>query len=110
MKMRTLIALIALSSAGPAIAVAGCYEPSPPSRYSKPTKPEPPRKPFCAGGYTGKNTCNEWEVSSYNSSVRSYNSDMETYQRDVEDYVRKLKQYLEDAQSYAVCEVKSLEY
>lgn len=107
--MRTLIALIVLLSAGPTIAAAGCYEPSAPGRYSKPTKPEPPSKPFCAGAYTGRNTCNEWEISSYNASIRSYNSDLETYQRGVEDYVRKLKQYLDDAQTYAVCEVKSLD-
>jgi len=109
MKMKTLIALIALLSAGPVAAFAGCYEPSAPARYSKPTKPEPPRKPFCAGEYTGKNTCSEWEASSYNSSVRSYNSDMEAYQRDVESYIRKLKQYLEETQAYAVCEAKSLD-
>jgi hypothetical protein len=100
---------ITLLALGATTATAGCYEPSVPGRYSKPTKPTPPSKPFCAGAYGGRNTCSDWEVSSYNSAVSSYNSDMETYRRDSESYVRKLKQYLEDAQSYAICEVKSLD-
>ena len=82
----------------PAQSYAYCSEPSPPSSYSKPTKPS---VPWCVNEFSRTHTCADWEIQSY------YN-DVENYNREVESYIRRLKDYVDDAGRYANCEIRSL--
>lgn len=86
-----------------------CSEPSPPGRYSKPTKPSPPTVPYCVNEYTNTHTCEDWQINSYNREIESYNWQLRMYNSEVEDYIRKLESYVDDAIAYANCEIKSLD-
>ena len=102
--------VLSIASAGLAfgfapVALAYCSEPDPPSRYSKPEKPEPPTRPYCAA----TQSCSEWQVRSYNSELDQYRSDLREYESDVEDYIRKLKSYVDEAVEYAKCESRDLD-
>lgn len=99
------VGFLAMASLFSTQAQAYCSEPNPPSRYSKPDKPEPPDRPYCAAA----RSCSQWEVNSYKSEIEEYNDDLEQYQSDVEGYVRKLKAYVDEALEYAQCEVRDLD-
>jgi hypothetical protein len=103
--MRVVVGLVVAVSLATGQAQAYCSEPTPPSRFSKPDKPDPPSKPFCAS----MNNCSQFDVDIYNSSIRNYNFELERYSRDIQDYIRKLNTYIEEAVEYAKCEVRSLE-
>lgn len=87
----------ALITSGAAHAL--CYEPDPPSRSYKPSKPI---VPFCVNEWNNTHTCDEWQISAYNSDVMTYNSE-------IDDYVRRLRLYLSEAEEYVRCEIRSLE-
>ncbi|WP_443749392.1 hypothetical protein [Asticcacaulis solisilvae] len=89
--------------------VSFCSAPTPPSSFDKPRLPTKPTKPYCLSSYTGKSTCSDWEIRSYNDSVDQYNNALERYKSERRDYVDRLQRYLDDAQRYAVCEVKALD-
>ena len=88
---------------------AYCSDPSPPSRISKPSPPSEPPTPYCVNKYAGTHTCSEWEISNYNRAIDQYNDDLRSYRDDVSRYIKKLTAYVDDAEEYAVCEMKSLE-
>lgn len=99
MKRFASIALILLMIGWSSSAYAICFEPTPPSRYSKPT---PPTVPFCVNEFARTHTCEAWVIN-------RYNDDVERYYDQVDDYVRDLRQYVDDAVAYANCEIRSLE-
>ena len=89
-------------------AAAHCSEPTapdPPASYSKPTKPT---VPYCVNEYDRTHTCDDWEISSYNSDLDQYNSDVDDYIRKLKYYLSEVDSYSNEAVSYAKCEANSL--
>jgi len=82
----------------PDLVMAYCSEPSAP--YGGP--PSKPSAPYCVNEWNNTHTCDDWEIDSYNNSLRNYKSE-------VEDYVRKLNNYLRDAQDYVNCQVRNID-
>ena len=78
--------------------MAYCSEPSAP--YGGP--PSKTIAPYCVNEWNNTHTCDDWEIDSYNNSLRNYKSE-------VEDYVRKLNNYLRDAQDYVNCQVSNID-
>lgn len=108
--MRSAFAVImfaGLAISSPAQA-AYCSAPSTPGIYSRPQKPTPPRKPICLSSYSGANTCNSWEISTYNSEVDRYNRALDAFKSEADRYVQALSAYVRDAQNYAKCEAGSI--
>ena len=81
----------------PKILLSFCYEPSPP--WSKPSKP---MVPWCVDEWTNTHTCSDWEIDSYNDSIRNYNYE-------VENYISDLQYYVNAAHDYASCEIRNLD-
>lgn len=88
--MRGLVALAMGCLPAFAVPAHACSEPSfygtapdGPSSYEKPDVP------YCLQDYrwSGRHTCDEWELNSY--------------QREVDDYVRKLNDYIREANTFA---------
>ncbi|PPR40545.1 MAG: hypothetical protein CFH22_01448 [Alphaproteobacteria bacterium MarineAlpha5_Bin12] len=80
----------------PSSVYSWCSAPSPP--YYKPSKPS---VPWCVNEWNNTHTCDEWEISSYNNSIRNYNYE-------VERYIMDLQNYVDSARNYANCEINSL--
>ena len=98
----------ALLGAGGAAQAAFCPEPTPPGRYSKPTKPHKPTKPFCVNELMRTHTCSDWQASSYNNEVERYNSELRSYRQQVSEYARKLDRYVEEVNAYVRCEARDV--
>lgn len=92
-----------------ASAYSYCSAPSAPNNYSKPSLPTEPSTPYCVNKYARTHTCSDWEISNYEREIDQYNDDLQDYQSDVETYINKLVAYAEDAEEYALCEIKSLD-
>ena len=73
-----------------------CYEPSAP--YFNASEPS---VPWCVNKWNNTHTCSDWEIDSYNQSIRNYN-------REVENYIDELQDYVDEAVSYAQCEINNL--
>lgn len=95
MKFVALLVVSAAMGTGPAMAY--CSQPSAP--YSRPSAPT---VPYCVNTWDNSHTCDDWQIDSYNQSLRMYRSE-------VEDYVRALQRYVDEAVEYAQCEIRELE-
>jgi hypothetical protein len=81
-----------------------CSAPSAPSTFSRPTKPDAPRKPFC----DAMRNCQQYEVDLYNEQLRRYRRESSQYVEEAKDYIARLKRYVDDANAYAECEAKAV--
>lgn len=93
-------------------------EPDAPASYTKPSVP------YCLGeySYTGKHTCEEYELDSYFSEVDRYLSELNSYIEDavnysnearrfaneVIDFSNSIRQFAEDVVEYADCEARDV--
>ena len=92
-----------------------CFEPRAPSApmvFSRPVKPNPPTKPYCAT----YGECSQWEIDSYNNDVERYNRDLENYYYERSSFIDELNTYISEANTYAKkvyqyaeCEINSLD-
>ena len=80
--------------------------PDPPSTYSKPTKPT---VPFCVNEFTRTHTCDDWQISSYNSELENYRSEVEYYVQKLKNYVSEAQSFAHDSVEYAKCEIRNLD-
>ena len=64
----------------------------------------PPSPPFCLSGYrySGKHSCDEWELSSYRSAVEDY---VEGYKRYQAEALNVAQRFLDDANEYSRCRI-----
>ena len=64
----------------------------------------PPSPPFCLSGYrySGKHSCDEWELSSYRSEVEAYVEGYERYQAEARNVAQR---FLDDANEYSRCRI-----
>ena len=64
----------------------------------------PPSPPFCLSDYrySGKHSCDQWELSSYRSAVEDY---VEGYKRYQAEAVNVAQQFLDDANEYSSCRI-----
>lgn len=85
----------------------GCSEPytslslpSPPGSFSKPDVP------YCLSSYrySGSHSCEDWELSSYQSDVEEYVEKLQSYASEAADIARKAVNYAQEAEEYARCE------
>ena len=83
-----------------------CTEPRAPAFYD--TKPAKPYVPSCINEYSHTNTCNEYEISAYNSEIDSFNSKLRMYKADADFYISQLNQYIGETKTYANCEASHL--
>jgi len=81
----------------PTTVYSWCSEPLPP--YYKPSKP---LVPWCVNEWSNTHTCDDWEIDSYNDSIRNYNYE-------VDSYIMDLQNYVDSAHDYANCEINSLD-
>lgn len=91
---RVILCLIFL----PLEAFAWCSEPSAPSA---PSSFDEPDVPYCLTDYkySGKHTCDSWEVD-------SYINDYDDYIRKLNTYVSEAFSFADDAQSFAKCKAE----
>ncbi len=80
--------------------------PEPPGVYTKPTKP---LVPFCVNEIMKTHTCDDWEISSYNSELASYRSDIDFYVEKLKNYISEAENFLNETVAYAKCEISTLE-
>ena len=86
---------------------AYCYEPS---MYEAP--PEPPRSfnkpsvPYCLDGYSysGKHTCDQWEVDAYIDDVNDYIRQLNNYVEEANSFANSAARFASEAADYARCE------
>lgn len=90
-------------------AFAFCMEPLAPDPPNTFNKPEKPFAPYCVNEFTKTHTCNDWEISSYNSELEEYQDDVNYYIQDLKNYIKEAELYYEDVVSYAKCEVRNLD-
>ena len=81
----------------PNLVMAFCSAPSAPFGGA----PSKPSKPFCINEFSNTHTCSDYEIDSYNNSLRNYKND-------VERFVDNLQDYLRDAQDYVNCEIRNI--
>lgn len=79
---------------------AFCNEPNapdPPGTFSKPDVP------YCLSefSYSGKHSCESYEIDSYKSEV-------EDYVRELKNYASEAESYYSDAVEYANCEIQDV--
>ena len=89
---------------------AYCSEPSifdrPPTAPSSFQKPS---VPYCLSGYkySGKHTCNKWEVDSYINSINEYIRKLRDYAEESKSYANKARIFANNAIDYANCEAEA---
>ena len=101
-----LVGLLGLSAALVPNAFGFCRAPS---FYETP--PDPPRYgnpsvPFCLieYSYSGRHTCDDWELESYFSEVEEYTNLLARFLRDVENYQNEVDSFVSDSVRFAKCE------
>ena len=72
------------------------------------TKPTKPTVPFCVNEIMNTHTCDDWEISSYNSEVSSYRSDVNFYIQQLKNYISDAELFLNESVAYAKCEIRTL--
>ena len=89
------------------VAHSYCYEPSfgdtppdPPSSYERPDVP------YCLEEYSwsGRHTCDDWEIDAYFSDVEDYAEELEDYLYEVEAFKMAAERFASEAVDYATCE------
>jgi len=97
--IRFFVALVALTLSfhTSSNAFAICSEPSAPDAPGSYAKPD---VPYCLGeySYSGKHTCESYEIENYKSEVDDYVQKMKNYADEVEAFYS-------DAVSFANCEI-----
>jgi len=90
---------------------AFCSEPSfyqsapdAPGSYSKPDVP------YClsAYSYSGKHTCDDWEIDSYLDEVADYVSKLRDYADEANNFANAAIRFANEAVDYANCEAKEV--
>lgn len=78
--------------------------PSPPSSISRPDVP------YCLSSYaySGKHTCDQWELDSYFEEVKDYIEELEEYHRDAVEFANAAIDFSNQALAYAQCESKEV--
>ncbi len=73
------------------------YAPSAPSSYSKPDVP------YCLTeySYSGKHTCEDYEISSYFNEIEDYIDDLNTYIQEAQQFANEAKSYANEAIDFA---------
>jgi len=92
--MKKLLLLLFLI---PNLVMGYCSAPSAPYGGA----PSEPSKPFCVNEFNNTHTCSDWEIDSYNNSLRSYKND-------IKRFVDNLQSYLRDARDYVNCEIRNI--
>lgn len=90
---------------------AFCSEPS--TRITLPDAPGSygkPRVPYCLSGfaYSGRHTCDSWEIDSYKRDVEEYVEKLQEYADEALRAAQQAARFARDAQDYAECEVKEV--
>lgn len=95
----------------PGPALAFCSEPS--FYESAPDAPgsyEKPRVPYCLSGYSysGRHTCDEWEIDAYFDDVNDYIDELNDYLREANRFAEEAARFAADAYEYARCEAEDV--
>ena len=79
-------------------------EPSPPGTYSKPDVP------YCLSEYSwsGKHTCDEWEIDSYISEVNDYIRELNRYANEANEFAEEAIEFANESAAYAECEAQEV--
>ena len=79
-------------------------EPDAPSSYQKPSVP------YCLSeySYSGKHTCDEWEIDSYFDEVNRYIRKLRDYVQEAKEFANEAIQFANEAVEYANCEAKDV--
>jgi hypothetical protein len=92
-------------------ASAFCYQPSfSESPPDAPWSSSKPSVPYCLSSYsyTGKHTCDDWEVDSYFEEVNRYLRQLRDYADEAEQFANEAISYANEAIEYANCEGKDV--
>jgi hypothetical protein len=74
--------------------------PDAPSTFSKPSAP------YCLSGYrySGKHTCDNWEIQSYIDEINEYIRKLNEYAEEARDFAQNAINFADEANEYAGCE------
>ena len=74
--------------------------PSPPGSYQKPSLP------YCLSDYkySGKHSCNSWEIDTYIDGINEYIRALENYVAEAYSFAGEASDYANQAAEYARCE------
>jgi hypothetical protein len=109
--MRLVALLATVFFVSTAAARAFCSEPSfygstpsAPSIFSKPDVP------YCLNeySYSGRHTCDSWEIDSYFNDVNNYISNLNNYVEEANRLAADAASFARQAHEYASCEAKEL--
>lgn len=97
--MRAVAVLAILVVGIPSSGFAFCMEPSVSRANLSLTPPSRPVVPYCLSAYkySGKHSCEEWEVEDYRMSVKAFMSRLSQYVEEAYGFAKK-------AEDYAKCE------
>lgn len=92
-------------------AAAYCSEPS--FSETAPDAPgtyERPDVPYCLQEYrwSGRHTCDDWEIDSYQNEVNDYVDELNDYLSEVVAFANEATRYAQEADDYARCEAQEV--
>lgn len=88
---------------------AGAYCSEPSFRETAPDTPgsyDRPDVPYCLRefSWSGRHTCDSWEIDRYKNEVESYIDDLNSYIREAVEFAEAASRFAQDAEAYARCE------
>lgn len=108
---QSTVALGLLAAVLPGAAMAYCAEPS---IYRTPPSPPSygrPSAPYCLSGFafSGKHTCDEYEIDSYVSDVNRYIDELNDFVAEAAEFASSARLFAEEALTFARCEAEDIQ-